>query len=102
MAAALAGRAAEELAVGDARPETDEDLETARRAALNVVERMVGGDDFAAIDSEVSRLVAEASSLARRTLSDNMPALDAMAAALLDKETLRAEDIARLLPLAFA
>lgn len=102
LAAALAGRAAEELAFGHARPETEEDVETARRAALSVVERMVGGDDADALSGEVARLLADASALARRTLSAQMECLDAVAASLLDKETLRGEDIARLLPVALA
>jgi len=102
MAAALAGRAAEELATGHVRPETDDDVEIARRAALSVVERMVGGDDFAAIEREVSRLLADAAALAHRTLAREAASLDALAAALLDKETLRTADIARLLPVAFA
>jgi len=102
LAAALAGRVAEELAVGQARPDTDEDVEIARRVAHGVVERMLGPEDAARVETEVVRLLEDASALARRTVSDNIACLDALAAALLDKETMRSEDIARLLPLAVA
>ena len=105
MAVALAGRAAEEFAVGHARPETDEDVEGARRVARGVVSRMIlddaglpDSDQKRRIDEESGKLVAEAAFLARRTLDAHSESLDALAAALLDKETLRAADIMPLLP----
>jgi cell division protease FtsH len=46
------------------------------------------------IDQEVSRLLSEAEDRARTLLSDNRPALDAVVAALLEKETISGEELA--------
>lgn len=102
LAAALAGRVAEELAIGHVRPDTDEDVQIAWQTAHAVIERMLGTDNASRVDAETSRLLADAATLARSTVSENLACVDALAAALLDKETLRSEDIARLLPLALA
>jgi cell division protease FtsH len=45
------------------------------------------------IDQEVSRLLSEAEDKARRLLSDNRDALDAVIAVLLEKETISGEDL---------
>ncbi len=46
------------------------------------------------IDQEVSRLLSEAEGRARALLSDNRDALDAVTAALLEKETISGDDLA--------
>ena len=48
------------------------------------------------IDQEVSRLLTEAEDRARVLLSNNRAALDAVIAALLEKETISGEDLAEL------
>ena len=45
------------------------------------------------IDQEVSRLLSEAEDRARALLSDNRGALDAVIAALLEKETISGDDL---------
>ncbi len=48
------------------------------------------------VDAEVSRLISETYNRAKQTLTDNMDLLHAIAAALLERETLTREDIAIL------
>jgi cell division protease FtsH len=45
------------------------------------------------VDAEVSRLIQESYNRAKQTLIDHRPLLDALAAALLERETLTREDI---------
>ena len=49
------------------------------------------------MDAEVSRLLRESYDRAKQTLTDNIDLLHALAAALLERETLTAEDIEVLL-----
>ncbi len=48
------------------------------------------------IDQEVSRLLSEAEDRARVLLTDNRSALDAVIAALLEKETISGEDLGNI------
>ena len=96
MALALAGRVAEELAVAEARPQTEDDLESARRIARHVVMRLA--DKKRKIEQEVQSLVEEAAALAKKILCAHRHELDAVAASLLDHETLDRAEVERLLP----
>jgi cell division protease FtsH len=49
------------------------------------------------IDSEIRRIVMEAASRARQILVDNIEKLHALARALLERESLDSEEIARIL-----
>jgi len=49
------------------------------------------------IDSEIKRIVMEAASRARQILQENIEKLHALARALLERETLDGEEIARIL-----
>jgi cell division protease FtsH len=60
-------------------------------------ERDFSEDTAAAIDEEVSQLVDEAYKRARLVLSDNRPVLDELAAMLVEKETVDAEELQELL-----
>ena len=60
-------------------------------------ERDFSEDTAAAIDEEVSQLVDEAYKRARLVLNDNRPVLDELAAMLVEKETVDAEELQELL-----
>jgi cell division protease FtsH len=60
-------------------------------------ERDFSEDTAAAIDEEVSLLVDEAYKRARQVLDDNRPVLDELAAMLVEKETVDAEELQELL-----
>ena len=60
-------------------------------------ERDFSEDTAAAIDEEVSDLVAEAYKRATAVLTENRPVLDELAAMLVEKETVDAEDLQELL-----
>jgi cell division protease FtsH len=113
----LAGRAAEELACGDASTGSEDDLETATALARQMVclfgmsariglgryarlDQAMGAGErgvlvrdcseavSSRIDEEVERLLNEARGAARQTLELRRPALDAIARALVEHETL--------------
>ena len=114
----LAGRAAEELVYGDVTSGTENDLEQVTRITRQMVGRwgmsdavgLVSVVDSAAldesglpaagaseatrelVDSEVRRIVAECYSDALARLRENRDRLDALAQALLERETLDEED----------
>ena len=125
LAGLLGGRAAEESAFGEVTTGASNDLERATDIARAMVTRygmseklgpLVYGqkDDMAflgkslgeqrnysdavaeEIDAEVRRVVAEAYDEARRILVDQRPALERVAEALLDRETIDGEELARL------
>jgi cell division protease FtsH len=54
-------------------------------------------DTALAIDSEIKRLVMECASRARKILEENIEKLHALARALLERESLDSEEIARIL-----
>ncbi len=54
-------------------------------------------DTALVIDSEIKRIVMEAASRAKQILQDNLEKLHALARALLERETLDGEEIARIL-----
>lgn len=60
-------------------------------------ERDFSEDTAAAIDDEVSVLVAQAYKRAREVLSNNLPVLDELADLLVEKETVDAEELQELL-----
>ncbi|GMQ85894.1 MAG: hypothetical protein BMS9Abin07_1464 [Acidimicrobiia bacterium] len=119
------GRAAEELVFGDPTTGAANDLEKATEIARQMVERygmserigFVGltrndpaflGQGFGyppahsdetstAIDQEIRDIISAAQREAATILAAHRPALDAMAAELLDKETLNAAEIAEVL-----
>ncbi|HVL97635.1 MAG TPA: AAA family ATPase [Solirubrobacteraceae bacterium] len=114
MATLLAGRAAEELVFGDVTDGASGDLvvvtDIARRMVSELgMSRRVGplhldggaavSDETArVVDAEVRALVAEAERMAARVLDDSRGALDRLAGALLEHETLtlaQAEELVR-------
>jgi len=126
LAYALGGRVAEELVIGDITTGAQNDLERATKIARQMVTEfgmsdLLGpitlgqkqgevflGRDFAAhpdysdqvafeIDSEVRRLIDEAHDEALGVLKKNRKKLDALAAALIERETLNQEEIADIL-----
>jgi cell division protease FtsH len=108
MATLLAGRAAEEMVLGESSGGASDDLarvgETARMMVcdLGMSERvralppahhqsgwqLVSDETARLIDSEVSRLVEEAEELTRAALTASRDSLDRVAIALLERETL--------------
>ena len=54
-------------------------------------------DTALVIDSEIKRIVLEAAGRAKQILQDNIEKLHALARALLERETLDGEEIARIL-----
>ena len=117
MALSLGGKAAEELVFGEASSGSGEDLTKVRRIARRMVcelgmsERLGSvsythrnGDGSSGyseetariIDDEVRGIVAEASSHAHAVLASSREALERIARALLERETLTAADIERL------
>jgi len=126
LAMTLGGRSAEEAVFGEITTGATDDIERATRIARSMVvefgmseklgpqrfaradgEPFLGrqhtrsddhSDELAArIDEEVSRMLDEAHSRARRILEEHRAVLDSLAAALLDRETLADEDLAGLL-----
>ncbi len=122
LAIRLGGRASENLVIGEASTGAANDLAGATELAIKMVREWglspllgpigygsdqpsyLNGPPFGqerpyaegtqqVIDQEVSRLLSEAEDRARRLLSDNRDALDAVIAALLDKETISGEDL---------
>ncbi len=107
----MAGRAAEELIFGDDNITSGamSDIEVATQTATNMVvawgmSPVIGMRKIEAtgvgygelVDSEVRRLINEAYERAKAKLSQNAECLEAVAQALLDKETLDGEEIRRI------
>jgi cell division protease FtsH len=122
IAGALAGRAAEELVYGDVTTGAESDLEHATRIARQMVgrwgmSRALGpvsllpgpgeqplftsdGNEPAPatrelLDAEVRRLLEEGAEQARQTLAEHRPNLEALVRALLEAETLDADEAYR-------
>jgi len=122
LAIRLGGRASEILVIGEASTGAANDLAGATELAIKMVrewglspllgpigygsdqpsylsgpplgqERPYAEGTQQVIDQEVSRLLSEAEDKARRLLSDNRDALDAVIAVLLEKETISGEDL---------
>jgi cell division protease FtsH len=122
LAIRLGGRASEKLVIGEASTGAASDLSGATDLAIKMVrdwglssrlgpigygsdqesylsgpqlgqERPFAEGTQLVIDQEVSRLLSEAEDRARGMLSDNRDALDAVVAALLEKETISGEDL---------
>jgi cell division protease FtsH len=118
MAVALGGRAAEQLMTGEVYSGAQNDLEQATNIAKHMVIKFgmsekigpvaydfeqaksleLSEDLKQKIEAEVQKLVEEAQQRARQTLEAHRDTLEAMAKELREKETLRAEDIERLIP----
>jgi cell division protease FtsH len=123
LAVRLGGRASENLVSGEASTGAASDLSGATQLAMKMVtewglstllgpigygsdqpsgqagpvfgqERPYAEGTQQVIDQEVSRLLTEAEERARVLLSDNRAALDAVIAALLEKETISGDDLA--------
>ncbi len=122
LAVRLGGRASEILVVGEASTGAASDLSGATQLAMKMVtewglsprlgpigygsgdspqaapvfgqERPYAEGTQQIIDEEVSRLLGEAEDRARALLSGNRDALDAVVAALLEKETISGDDLA--------
>jgi cell division protease FtsH len=123
LAVRLGGRASEVLVIGEASTGAGNDLAAATDLAIKMVREWglsprlgpigygsdqpsyLSGQPFGQerpyaegtqeiIDQEVSRLLGEAEETARNLLSDNRAALDAVVAALLEKETISGEELA--------
>jgi cell division protease FtsH len=122
LAIRLGGRASENLVIGEASTGAANDLSGATDLAIKMVkdwglsprlgpigygsdgpgylnvpqfgqERPFAEGTQEVIDQEVSRLLSEAEDRARGLLSDNRAALDAVIAALLERETISGEDL---------
>jgi len=116
----LGGRVAEEIVFGDVTTGAGNDIERASNIARKMVcewgmSEAIGPMNFAGpdemgrsrqpysgetavkIDQAVTGLVTEARDTATRLLNDNRVILEAMAKALLEKETIGSEDIDRLM-----
>ena len=123
LAIRLGGRASENLVIGEASTGAANDLSGATDLAIKMVRdwglssrlgpvgygsdqppTYLGGPQLGQerpysegtqqiVDQEVSRLLSEAEDRARGLLSDNRDALDAVIAALLEKETISGEDL---------
>ena len=125
LAIRLGGRASEILVIGEASTGAANDLSGATDLAIKMVrdwglsprlgpigygsdqpsylsgppfgqERPYAEGTQEVIDQEVSRLLSEAEDRARSLLSDNRDALDAVVAALLEKETISGEELTRV------
>jgi cell division protease FtsH len=125
LAVRLGGRAAENLVIGEASTGAASDLASATQLAIKMVtewglsprlgpigygseqlsgqsgtvfgqERPYAEGTQQVIDEEVSRLLSEAEDRARVLLSSNRAALDAVIAALLEKETISGDDLTRI------
>src|SRR5690606_12759756 len=118
----LGGRAAEEVVFGTRTTGAQNDIEQATHLARNMVTRWGMSDELgmvqlaprenpylgtvdsyaakpyseataAAVDAEVQRIIQESHDEARRLLEEHRYALDALAEALLERETLDAQEI---------
>ena len=125
LAVRLGGRASENLVLGEASTGAASDLSSATQLAIKMITEWglstrlgpvgYGSDDPShlngpqfgrerpyaegtqqLIDQEVTWLLTEAESRARQLLSDNRDELDAVIAALLEKETISGEDLFEL------
>jgi cell division protease FtsH len=125
LAVRLGGRASENLVIGEASTGAASDLSGATQLAIKMVKEWglsprlgpigYGSDEPAylsgpllgqerpyaegtqqVIDQEVSRLLTEAEDTARALLSDNRDVLDAVIAALLEKETISGEELVEI------
>jgi cell division protease FtsH len=125
LAIRLAGRASEKLVIGEASTGAASDLSGATDLAIKMVrdwglssrlgpigygsdeqsylsgpqlgqERPFAEGTQLVIDQEVSRLLSEAEDTAQGLLSENRDALDAVIAALLEKETISGEDLTNI------
>ena len=125
LAVRLGGRASENLIIGEASTGAASDLSSATVLAIKMVtewglssrlgpigygpeqatqqaglpfgeQRPYAEGTQQVVDQEVSRLLTEAEDRARVLLSDNRDALDAVIAALLEKETISGEDLAQI------
>ena len=125
LAVRLGGRASENLVIGEASTGAASDLSGATQLAIKMVKEWglsprlgpigYGADGPAylngpqlgqerpyaegtqqAIDEEVSRLLSDAEDRARALLSEHRGALDAVVAALLDRETISGDDLVEL------
>ncbi len=110
----MAGRAAEELALGEPSAGAADDLERATRLARAMVTRwgmdpeigpvrlrheVEGEESQRQADRAMRALVEEAGRAARALLEARMPALERLAAALLERERLEGEEAEALLEL---
>jgi cell division protease FtsH len=111
MAALLAGRLAEEMVLGESSGGASDDLSRVGEIARTMVCDLGMGERVRAlpagregqsrwseetarlIDSEVSRLVEEAETLSRAALTASRAALDRVALALVDRETLTLDEV---------
>jgi cell division protease FtsH len=111
MAALLAGRLAEEMVLGESSGGASDDLSRVGEIARTMVCDLGMGERVRAlpagregqsrwseetarlIDSEVSRLVEEAEKLSRAALTASRAALDRVALALVDRETLTLDEV---------
>jgi cell division protease FtsH len=125
LAVRLGGRASENLVIGEASTGAANDLAGATQLAIKMVtewglsprlgpigygsdgpgyqsgpglgqERPYAEGTQQVIDEEVSRLLSEAEDRARGLLSENRDALDAVIAALLEKETISGEELSEI------
>ena len=125
LAVRLGGRASENLVIGEASTGAASDLASATMLAIKMVtewglsprlgpvgygseqasqqaglpfgqERPYAEGTQQIVDQEVSRLLTEAEERARVLLSDNRDALDAVIAALLEKETISGDDLTEI------
>ena len=125
LAVRLGGRASENLVIGEASTGAANDLAGATQLAMKMVtewglsprlgpigygsdgpgylngpqlgrERPYAEGTQQVIDQEVTRLLTEAEDTARGLLSENRGALDAVIAALLEKETISGEELAEI------
>ena len=123
---AMGGRAAEEVVYGTLTTGAENDMEVASHLARQMVTRwgmserlgpvtlaprdngfLPGGDDFdnrgpysettaTLVDAEVQQILQQAHATGMQLLQQHRPALDALAAALLERETLEEDDILRV------
>ena len=125
LAVRLGGRASENLVIGEASTGAANDLSGATQLAIKMVtewglsprlgpigygsdgaeylrgpqlgqERPYAEGTQEVIDQEVSRLLSEAEDRARALLSENRDVLDAIIAALLEKETISGEELTEI------
>ena len=125
LAVRLGGRASENLVIGEASTGAANDLSGATQLAMRMVKEWglsprlgpigygsdgpayLSGPQFGqerpfaegtqqVIDEEVSRLLSEAEDRARALLSENRDVLDAVIAALLEKETISGEELTEI------
>jgi cell division protease FtsH len=125
LAVRLGGRASENLVIGEASTGAANDLSAATQLAVKMVtewglspvlgpigyasegpgylsgpqlgqERPYAEGTQQVIDQEVSRLLTEAEERARRLLSEHRTALDAVVAALIEKETISGGELAEI------